>query len=74
MAGKPSPAMLIELTRRTQTTLDKWVVVGDGLDSDVAMAKAAGVPCTLIGTDKFPDLRSLVSAVVAGGGDGGAPG
>jgi HAD superfamily hydrolase (TIGR01450 family) len=65
LAGKPSPAMLIELARRTGTRLDAWFVVGDEIDADLAMARAAGVPATLVGTDRCQDLAAFGRQVLA---------
>jgi len=66
IAGKPSPHMLHELARRTDTQLDAWFVVGDGVDSDVAMAARAGVPGVLVGpaVDGLEDLASFVDRLL----------
>lgn len=46
VAGKPGPALLEEAVRRTGVT--RPLVVGDRLDTDIAGARAAGVPSALV--------------------------
>ncbi len=64
VVGKPSPAMLAEAAHRSHTEICDWIVVGDSVDSDVAMANACGVSSVLVsdpGGD-YPTFARFVSA------------
>ncbi len=47
-AGKPSPALLELARARLGTPKEATLVVGDRLETDIAAAQAAGLPCALV--------------------------
>lgn len=47
-AGKPAPALLELARARLGTAKEATLVVGDRLETDIAAAQAAGLPCALV--------------------------
>ncbi len=47
-AGKPAPALLELARARLGTSKEATLVVGDRLETDIAAAQAAGLPCALV--------------------------
>ena len=62
VVGKPAPEMLLMAARTLESPLSDWVVVGDSVEADLAMAEAAGVPGLLVGDGaRHRDLAHLVA-------------
>jgi HAD superfamily hydrolase (TIGR01450 family) len=54
VAGKPGLAMLEALAERLGVPVREWGVVGDGVESDLALARNAGVPGLYVGEGSPP--------------------
>ncbi len=64
--GKPSTYMMEYVAKKYGYGADEMIVVGDSLNSDIAMAKAYGSPYALIGVGESPSFNSLIEFVESG--------
>ncbi|HEU0033159.1 MAG TPA: HAD-IA family hydrolase [Kofleriaceae bacterium] len=80
--GKPEPHLFVAAAHRLGIARERLVMIGDQLETDIAGARAAGVPCALVaGISRWnPAATSLVPArptyvlasIDPGSGDSGA--
>jgi phosphoglycolate phosphatase-like HAD superfamily hydrolase len=53
---KPSPLGIVETLRRLETSPAHALYVGDRHDIDGTAARAAGVPCVIVGSQSNPSV------------------
>jgi ribonucleotide monophosphatase NagD (HAD superfamily) len=65
VAGKPQVAMFEALAERLGVPMGDWCVVGDGVDSDLALARSAGVPGIFVGDEAPPEAAAAYPSLEA---------